>query len=288
MQKKSFLERFAGAGKLTPNEKKLARLFEQDYQALAFDNLETVSGRAKVSKSAVSRFVTKLGYSNFHSFIRELREEVAESLDTPLRRQERHRAQAGDGRQSFVAVHFAEVAANLRDTASRLREEDFARALDLLCDVRRPLFLIGCAAAEHMAGYFSLLLRNLRGNVTLLDGNICTLAHRMGVITADAVLFAMSFAQYPALTSNVVEYFRAKGSDVILLTDRHTCPILSRATLPLVVHADVTGRFETCCTAIAVMEALLNGMSARFPKNGSERYAALRDVSQFLHIFARE
>lgn len=288
MGNKTFLERLSEAGKLTPNEKNLARLFEREYHSLAFDNLETVSAKAKVSKSAVSRFVVRLGYDNFHTLMRELREEVAGTLDTPLRRHERRIAQGNDKTHSHLPAHFEEVAASLRETASRIREEDFNGVLNILCDIGRPLFLIGCATAEHMVGYFYLLMRYMRGNVTLLDGNAATLAHRMGIVSGDAALFAMSFARYPTLTNNVMRYFRGKGNDVILLTDRHTCPMLAHATHSLIVNAEVTGMFKTRCSAIAVMEALLSGMGERFPLDVSKRYGALREISQHLAVFMRE
>ena len=283
-----FPQRLAAIGKLTPNEKKLARLFERDYQALAFDNLDSVSAKAQVSKSAVSRFIARLGYDNFHSFIKELRDEVAENLDIPLKRHEKRIAQGVGAGQRILATHIEEVSANLQETASRLREDDFSRALDLLCDTRRPLYLMGSATAECMIGYFSLLMRYLRGNVTVLDGNAPTLAHPIGTIDENSVLFVMTFARYPQLTHDVAEYFRGKGAEVILLTDRHTCPLVPLATLSLIVQAEGVGMFKTRCTAMAVLEALLSGMSVRFPRDVSERYAAMRDVTQHLNIFMRE
>ena len=288
MQKELFLERLAGLGKLTPNEKKLAALFEREYHALAFDNLEGVSAKADVSKSAVSRFIARLGYASFHVFIRELREEVAESLDSPIKRHEKRLASGQMDEKSILATHLEEAGANLRETAARLREEDFARALELLCDIERPLYLIGCATAEHMVTYFYLLMRYIRGNVTLLNGNAATIAHRMEAIDKKAMLFAMGFSRYPVLTANLVRFFRHKGSEVILLTDRHTCPMLAEATLPLIVHAEGSGMFKTRCSAVAVMEALLSGMAQRLPEHVSERYSVMRDVSNHLNIFLRE
>lgn len=287
MRKELFLDRLAALGKLTPNEKKLAELFEREYHALAFDNLESVSAKANVSKSAVSRFIARLGYANFHVFIRELRDEVSDTIDSPLKRHEKRLA-AGIDEKEVLASHLEEVGANLRETSKRLRRQDFTRTLDLLADASRPLYLIGCATAQHMVSYFYLLMRYIRGNVTLLDGNASTIAHRMEAVDANAVLFAMAFSRYPALTANLVSYFRERGSEVVLLTDRRTCPMLSCATVSLIVHAEGAGMFKTRCTAIAVMEALLEGMAERLPETVGERYAAMHDVSRRLGIFLRE
>jgi Transcriptional regulators len=288
MRKKMFFERLAATGKLTPNEKKLASLFERDYHGLAFDNLELISEKAGVSKSAVSRFIARLGYANFHIFIRELRDEVSETLDSPIKRHEKRLAVGCEGKERFLATHLDAVAANLRETAARLQEEDFARVLDVLCQVDRPLYFIGCATAEQMVTFFYLLMRYLRDNMTLLDGNAPTLPHRMGEITENAVLFSFAFSRYPVMTRNVMAYFHEKGSDVIFLTDRHTAPMLQYTTHPLVVHAEGMGMFNTRCSALAVMEALLGGMTARMPEYVKKRYATMREAFQSFNVYQRE
>ena len=287
MQKKSFLERLASIGRLTPNDKKLALIFEQEYGSLAFDNLETLSAKAGVSKSAVTRFIARLGYASFHVFIKELRDEVAHTLDSPIKRHQKRTA-AVKIDEKPLAAHVEEVRANLKETLSRVREQEFAKALDLLCDSSRPLYMIGCATAEALVTYFYLLIRYMRGNVTLLDGNGPTIAHRMDGITPDAVLFAMAFSRYPALTSSLAHYFQGKCSEVILLTDRHTCPIIPYATTPVIVHAEGSGMFKTRCSAMAVMEALLNGMSTRLGPDIAARYEEMHDVVHHLNIFLRE
>ena len=288
MRKKMFFERLATVGKLTPNEKKLAGLFERDYHGLAFANLELISEKVGVSKSAVSRFIARLGYANFHIFIRELRDEVSETLDSPIKRYEKRLAASIEGKEDFLASHIEAVTANLRETVARLHEDDFSKVLDLLCQVDRPLYLIGSATGEQLVTYFYLLMCYLRDNVTLLDGNAPTLPHRMGEITEDAVLFSFAFSRYPVNTRNVMAYFHSKGSDIVLLTDRHTAPMLQYTTYPLVVHTEGAGMFNTRCSALAVLEALLSGMGARMPEYVKKRYATMRDAFQGFNVYQRE
>lgn len=288
MQEPSFLGRLAALDSLTPSEKRLARHFEQEYPGLALDNLASLSAKAQVSKSTVSRFITRLGYKDFHVFLRELRKELADNLDNPLKRHTRRVKKNRPGAETHLHEHLEEVRLNLQQTTERIRQEEFARALDLLGDERRPLYMIGCASAEFLVSYFYLLTRYLRGNTTLLDGNAPTIAHRLGQLDSECVLFAMSFNRYPTITAAVLRHFRNKGSQVVLLTDRHTSPMLLSATVPLIVHAEGAAMFKTRCSALAVMEALLTGMVSRFESNIPGRYAVMNEIMRELNVYLSE
>ncbi len=289
MPHRPFLDRLAGLASLTPNEKKLARHFEKEYPALAFDNLASLSAKVGVGKSTVSRFIARLGYKDFHVFLRELRGEVAGNLDNPLKRHAKLKV-PGDAAvpETYLHTHLEEVRINLQQTEERIRRTEFGKTLDLLCDETKHLYMLGCASAEPVVTYFYLLLRYLRGSVTLLDGNSPTLAHRMDDVSGKSVLFAMAFNRYPTLTASMLRYFKDKGSEVVLLTDRHTCPMLSAATVPLIVHAEGHGMFKTRCSAMAVMEALLAAMTPRLEHNIPKRYVAMRDVMRHLNVYISE
>lgn len=285
MKQRPFLDRLAGLSDLTPSEKKLARHFEQEYPSLAFDNLASLSGKVKVGKSTVSRFIARLGYKDFHVFLRELRDEVAGNLDNPLKRHAQRLKSGNADADSHLHTHLEEVRLNLQQTTERIRQADFTKALNLLCDEKKHLYMIGCASAEPLVSYFYLLISYMRGGITLLDGNAPTIAHRLAELGENAMLFAMAFNRYPTITSSMLRYFKERGSQVVLLTDRHTCPMLNSATVPLIVHAEGAGMFKTRCSAMAVMEALLAAMAPRFEKNIPERYTAMRDVMQHLNVY---
>lgn len=287
MEATQFAHRLKSLKKLTPNDKKLVRYLESEDPGLVFENLQSLSVKVGVSKSAVSRFIARLGYESFYAFMRELRDEMLHNLDTPLKRHIK-RESKNEGAQDRFYAHLEEISGNLRETMKRIEKEDLRRALDLLCKTDQPLYMIGCASAESLIYYFYLLMKYLRGNVILLDGNAPTIAHRVDSVNSDTTIFAMSFAMYPALTADVISYFRQKGSQVILLTDRLSSPMLDWATVPMIVHAEGSAMFKTRCSAMAVIEGLLDAMAFTLKKSVPARYEAMHDLMRHLKIYLSE
>ncbi|MGL4668891.1 MAG: MurR/RpiR family transcriptional regulator [Saezia sp.] len=283
--KKTLLERLTTLGSMTASEKKLAHFFEQMHTSLAFENLLSISQKVGVGKTTVTRFVVRLGYPDFHTFLRQIKDEAAVILDTPLKRYSKTKTQK---QLSQPGNHLLAVQENLKYTLEQLSIQDFNRAVHLLADTKRPLYLIGCATAEPLVAYFYLLLTYLRDNIILLDGNAPTIAHRAGKIDKNAVLFSFAFNRYPKLTNSIMEYFSKKGADIIFLTDRHTSPMLHHAKTKLVIHSEGSSMFKTRCTALAIMEALLFEVTTIVGDQIPKRYENRSDIMRHLDIYIHE
>lgn len=282
--RKTLFERLTSLGEMTASEKKLAYFFERASTSLAFENLASISEKVGVGKSTVTRFVIRLGYSDFHAFLRDQKDEAASNLDTPLKRY----ASVSDKENKNVIQpehHFLAIQQNLKYTLEQLSLTDFTYAANLLADKKKPLYLMGSATAEPLMNYFYLLLSYLRDNVILLDGNSPTIAHRVGKIDKKSVLFSLAFNRYPKLTGSVMSYFDAKGAEVILLTDRHTSPLLCHAKTKLVVHAEGPGMFKTRCSALAIIEALLFEVASNVGDEIPHRYEEKTDLMRHLDIY---
>lgn len=285
--RKTLLERLTTLGDMTVSERKLAHFFERANTSLAFENLTSISEKVGVGKSTVTRFVIRLGYSDFYAFLRDQKDEAALNLDTPLRRY----ANATEKENKSIIQpqhHLLAVQQNLKCTFEQISLRDFTHAAKLLADNKRPLYLMGCATAEPLMNYFFLLLSYLRDNVVLLDGNSPTIAHRVGIIDKKSVLFSLAFNRYPKLTGSVMNYFDAKGAEVILLTDRHTSPLLCHAKTKLVVHAEGLSMFKTRCSALAVMEALLFEVTSQAGEKIPQRYKEKADLMHHLDVYINE
>ncbi|MDL2271730.1 MurR/RpiR family transcriptional regulator [Desulfovibrio sp. OttesenSCG-928-I05] len=265
MPKPTLMQRLTQITETTPSEKKLLEIFKRDYPQLAFDNITEISAKAGVGKATVTRFVQRLGYMSFYDFSRTLKEEVVQHIDAPLQRLSRMRreqAQAAEPQDVFTASIDSAIS-NLQRTRALHSGAHFAKAVDLLADESRPLFLMGAASAEGLINYFSLLLNYFRENVTVLDGNVSTIVHKIVKIPSNAVLLTLSYDRYPKITLNTMQVFHQAGCESILITERRTGPLLAFASVPIVVDAEGPGVFRSRCAAILALEALLVGLTHR-------------------------
>jgi DNA-binding MurR/RpiR family transcriptional regulator len=283
MPKPVLMQRLAQLEELTPSEKKLADIFRTEYPQLAFDNLTDISAKAGVGKATVTRFVQRLGYMNFYDFSRALRDEVVQHMESPLNRLSRMQR---DTPPTPPAGQFSEyldtVISNLQRTKEQHSGEMFARAVELLADTARPLFLMGAASAEGLLSYFSLLLCYFRDDVTVLNGNVSTVVHRIVKMNPKAVLLTFSYDRYPKITQNAMRVFHQAGCESILITERRSSPILRFATVPIVVAAEGPTMFKSRCAGIAALEALLAALTPRFADKVTRRLESMtRLFSEF-------
>lgn len=266
MPKPPLLHRLAQLESMTPSEKKLAVLFRREYPQLAFDNLTGIGAKADVGKATVTRFVQRLGYLNFYEFSKTLRDEVASHMDLPLRRMNRMAEQEmSDSDPDEMFSRYLDTAiANLQRTKEMHSADTFRKAVDLLSDTSRTLFLMGAVSAEGLMSYFYILLSYFRDNVILLNGNASILGHRITRISPDDVLMAFSYDRYPKITGTTMRVFREAGCETILLTERRSSPLLKHATVPVFVDAEGPEMFKSRCAGIATLEALLAALTPRF------------------------
>lgn len=283
MPKQPLLQRLRQLEDMTPSERKLASLFLRGYPQLAFDNLTDISAKAEVGKATVTRFVQRLGYLNFYEFSKTLREEVMQHMDTPSQRftQMSQETPSADPDQIFIR-YLDSAIANLQRTRDLHSGKNFATAVDLIADTNRPLFLMGAVSAEGLMSYFSLLLSYFRDNVTLLNGNVSTIAHRITRLKPDVVLLTFSYDRYPKITGTTMRVFRQAGCETILVTERRSSPLLRHTSVPIFVEAEGPGMFKSRCAGLAAMEALLAALTPRFTDKISRRLESMtRLFSEF-------
>ncbi len=276
MPKPPLLQRLSQAEDLTPSEKKLATLFRREYPQLAFDNLTDIGVKAGVGKATVTRFVQRLGYLNFYDFSKTLRDEVVQHMDSPLHRLSRMNQEVTEAAPDKVFSDYLDSAIrNLQRTKELHSGKDFATAVDLLADDKRPLFLMGAVSAEGIISYFGQLLCYFRDNVTVLNGDVSTIAHRITKVDPEAVLLTFSYNRYPKITGNTMRVFHQAGCQTILITERRSCPLLRHTTVPIFVEAEGPGMLKSRCSGIAALEALLAALTPRLAGRISRRLESM-------------
>lgn len=268
--------RLASVDRLTPSEVKLAKYFESNYQSLVFENIETLSQKAGVGTSTLSRFINKLGYSNFREFLYSLRESaVCKTLPADV--QFPARPQDALTPEELLELHVNNVSTALVQSLSLIKMEYFKKAVDLLCDVDRTVFTVGVSTSAGFLTDAGSHFSYVRANCFSLRDNH-ELASHLTCMPADAVLFAVGIGPYEERTRNILKYFYKSGHETILITDSYVSPDLALATVPLVVQVYPSGFFQTFCPVLAVLEALLKAVAVRSGLNRVRKDSPLFDL----------
>ena len=161
----------ASVGRLTAQERKAAQVLLTNYPAAGLAPVAEFAERARVSAPTVLRFVAKLGFLGYPDFQRQLREELEAQLASPLAKPAR-KAGPRSPQRPFIDP-FAEAAvANLQGTFRNLPEDDFSAIVELLCDRRRSVHLIGGRFTDALARYLAAHLSLVRPDVRHVPSGI--------------------------------------------------------------------------------------------------------------------
>lgn len=283
------LERVARLERLSAAERRLAGVFERDAHQVAFMNLVGTAEKAGVSTATVTRFVRKLGYAGFPAFMKALREEVADTLDSPISHYIRtaHWEKEAAESASFLRTHFESVVGNLHRSMASVNPAMFDRAVDLLADTRRPVYVTGAGAAQALASYFTFLAQYFRDDVRLLEPNVGSLGQQLVGVRPRAVLVCIAYHRCSKISMQVMELFQRFGGSVILVTDRSVNPLIRLADAPLVVHSDGgAGMFSSRAAGLALLEALLAALMPRQQNAIPGRFERMEEVFSAIDAFA--
>lgn len=274
------LERIAACDELTPGEAAVARFYEDGYPGVALLKLQQVSAAAGVSTATVARFAHKLGYADFRELSAALQEEVSHRLTHPRDRLAHlaadGSAQAGPG---VLADRLAIAESDLRESADRLDPATFDAVVGLVADAQRPLFLGAVASGQPFLQYAALLLRYLRGGVTVLDGTD-RWAHDLAGMPSDAVVLAVAVDRYPIPVQRLLQFARERGAATVLITNRRSSPLVRDADHVLFVASRTDTVFRSRLGLMFVLEALLDAVGRLHPE-GTERAT---DIEQFFSV----
>jgi DNA-binding MurR/RpiR family transcriptional regulator len=264
----------ASVGRLTAQERKTAQALLANYPTAGLAPVAEFAERARVSAPTVLRFVAKLGFLGYPDFQRQLREELEAQLASPLAKPAR-KAGPRSPQRPFIDP-FAEAAvANLQGTFRHLSEDDFLAIVELICDRRRSVHLLGGRFTDALARYLAAHLSLVRPNVRHVPSGIGVWRDRLLDIRRRDVVFVFDIRRYQ---EDVIAFARAaaaRGAEIVLVTDQWISPISRQAKHVLACRVAAPSRWDSSVVLLAVVEALTAAATDRLGEFARKRIEEL-------------
>jgi DNA-binding MurR/RpiR family transcriptional regulator len=262
---------------LTKSQKRIAEAIVDDPEFVAFATVDKMAARLGVSPSTVVRFTYRLGLSGY--------QDLQERVRTLVRSQ--MRSSTADVNEDEVLAHLGDTAFarsfeqdldHLRRTIAGLEPETLEQAVGLLAGARH-VFVAGDGTAYSAAYYTTLAIDRTRGQADLVraDG---TSVGRLIDANEDDVMLAFTFPPYASTVLQAVRWAKRRGARVIAVTDSPISPVgqLVDVVLPTLVSG--IGPHNTMVAAMAVANALLNGLVVRSQSRALERYGMVSGLME--------
>ncbi|WP_318401475.1 MurR/RpiR family transcriptional regulator [Photobacterium leiognathi] len=281
MDKKSFINAVNNLGTLTSAEERITQYFIAHYTTLPFAKIDELCKQIGVGKATLGRFLQHLGFTGFLEFKKQVTDEFAQTLTTPIERYESTQQTVSE--HSILEKHYDEVISNIAASFAQISESDFNRAIDYMQEQKGKLYVIGSASSEALANYFYLLARYLRKDVILLKADISTLPHQLADITKDDILLAISYHRFSTTTLRLVKWFHQHGGKIIFVTDQPVNPFVAYCDIQFSVESTSEGFFNNRTAGFALIELFIKGLSRQKEKN--DRFKRIESLFDEFKVF---
>lgn len=269
---------------LTQSQKRIAEAIVDDPEFVAFATVDKLANRLGVSPSTIVRFAYRLGIDGYN--------DLQERVRTIIRSQLPGNAPADSGEAgatrhlgdaSVFAESFEHDLAILRRTISGLKAEDLGRATEVLS--RGRVFVAGGATSYGVAYYAATALSRIRGEAQLLAGADDQVAAQLLHLTADDSLLLFTFPPYAASTLRIARWCKERGAASVAVTDTPISPAGQLVDVVLPTMCSGLSAQNSHVPAMAVANALLNGLSVAHPAEVLARYGRLNRLLNAWDVF---
>ena len=262
-------------------QKRIGRYILDHYDQAAFMTASRLGSLAEVSESTVVRFAAELGYDGYPAMQKALQEMARSRLTSTQRIQA---AESIYGEDVLGSVIQADIE-NLRQIALNEDRGSFDAAVDRIVNARH-IYILGSRSSTYLAGYLNFYMQMMFENVTLVQtsaaGEIFEQLFRSG---EGDVMIAISFPRYSRDTISAVKFARAKGTEVVALTDRKQSPVAQMSVAALLAPSEMLSFIDSMTAPISLINALLVGIATRMGTDVTATFSMLERLWDQYGVF---
>lgn len=250
--------RIAGAGgSLSEAQRRIADLVATDPEAVAFGTVRSVAAATRTSDPTVVRVAGALGYDGFTALRDAVRAELSSSLASAAERVRRPSGEALVERARDIER------ANVDRTLERVDEGDLERALDVLADLDRRIWLLPSAQTVGIAGHLADNLQLCRPSVVLLDGGEFRARTMLAGLRAGDVLVTLDTQRHERWLVHTQHDAVKRGALPLALTDRLPCSLDLAGGVAFTFSCRTAGLFDSLVGLLALGNLLVSGVADR-------------------------
>ena len=246
--------------RFSKSHRSIARYIAENYDKAAYMTAGKLGRTVGVSESTVVRFAMELGYDGYPEMRKALQEAVRNRL-TSVQRIAASR-ELMDGQSVLKSVVSADMD-KLRVTLEGMEQESFDRAVDRIMEAR-DLYILGMRSSSALASFMGFYLNYLMYNVRVInDSKGGEVYEQMLRISAEDVLFCISFPRYTSNSLSAARFAKEHGARIIALTDNHASPFAKLADTVLYAKSDMVSFLDSLVAPMSVINAIIIAIASR-------------------------
>jgi DNA-binding MurR/RpiR family transcriptional regulator len=247
----------------TPSQQKVAEYLTQHLDEALILNANQLAKEAGVSEATFTRFITRLGFSGFSEFKREIGNFIIQGNSTTERLAES--AETFEISNSvFLEILHGDIE-NIQKITNGISNELFEKAVEKLSSAK-SIYLLGLRSSYALAFYLAFNLRFFLKSVTLIKPGIGDIPEQVLSAGKGDVLIALSFRRFTRDVVNIVEKIKRKKAYIIAITNSHLSPIAQLADMSLVVETEIPTYIESFTAPMSLLNAFITAVALKKKK----------------------
>lgn len=244
-----------------------------------------------VSHSTVVRTAQAIGFEGFPNFQSALQEQILGRINSASVYQLGSRKMIGELRdqnedastETILQRAMLTDARNIESLAAQISIPDFDQTIDLLISAP-TVYVIGLRSSAPLALNFSIGLRQIRPNCTLLRPDFGDLVDQVAAINEGDVLVSICFGRYMRDTLYCMEHAHKAGAKVIAITDTPLSPAGKRADIVFVVRHGVWF-YGASASLFSLLNAVIAALLIRQNASAQQRLEYVDGIIDHFQIF---
>ncbi len=269
---------------LSPTQQKVAEYLSQHLEEVLIQNATQLAKDANVSEASFTRFITRIGFSGFSEFKREIGQCVIQDYSTTEKLTES--SVAFDISDSVFTEILRGDIENIRKITGDISNELFENAVDKLSSAR-SIYVLGLRSSYALAFYLSFNLRFFLRSVNLVKPGIEDIPEQVINTGSSDVLIAISFRRYTRQVVNITEKMKRKKAHIIAITNSHLSPIAQLADISLIVNTKIPAYFESFTAPMSLLNALITAIALKKKKQAMPALEKLEREFKEFKTYAR-
>jgi DNA-binding MurR/RpiR family transcriptional regulator len=255
-------------------ERRAAHTLIANYPLVGLKTVAEFSQAAGVSSPTILRFVSRLGFGNYHEFQSHLQNELAAQLQSPASRTYNPPVRSGGTLPPMLDATLE----NLRETFRHVSQQQIAEIVDRLADRRGQVVLMGGRFTDPIARYMAAHLTIVRPNVLHLAGQESMWRDRLIDMGKRDVLLIFDIRRYQDSLIRFAEKADQRGVQIVLFTDQWLSPIARFARHVVAGRTAVPSAWDSSASLFVVAETVIAELTMRLEAESAERIREMENL----------
>lgn len=268
---------------LSYGQKKVAKVFFEEPNKIAFSPAFEIGKHVDVSESTVIRLTQKLGYKGYAEVQGIVQKDLAKERVLTQYKEVSNIS----NKQSFLHDLMQADAENILQLQRTIREEDFLKAVQTISKARK-IYITGNLLSYGLAHFFTQWLNMVLENTQLIIHGDGQYYHQLSMIQPEDVVIALIFPRYMKDTVETVKLSKDLGASVISITDSELSPVCVHSDIVLKVPINSSINIDSYTAVLSLITSIMRFVSVQDPIQVENKLKRIESIYHKTGVFYNE